>query len=334
MASSSFSRPFSLAGPGGIRRSLSRSNSCPFIHANAASTSSTRRPNKHELEAVLAHAKVRAEARKVAQSHNSVGLGLPPKLSPAHVRTLAGKPVPASGGAPPHLMFGSTVRPQSPAAESDLFSPAIPFSPELALARIPPFLFDAPPTPAVARVPPFPSAVLRPTYPTRPRLYRGAPYVSPRQPLLPPHASQIFSPTVPRLSALGTFFNSLSPVVDIGVQPAFASELDPIVTPDELGARNVRLTPGAPTGWQIVGTNTDPVVAANELVLRDCRLTPGALVGSSISTRSASPTVPSIGTRSDGDFQSPTKPHSPVGLGIYMGLGRRGESDDEGTLYE
>ncbi|KAI0926229.1 hypothetical protein AcW1_008448 [Taiwanofungus camphoratus] len=131
----SFARSIPLAGPGSITRSLSNiltphhsPNTSRVLSPSEPAT--PRRLNKHELEARLAHAKVRALARK---EFSTLGLGLSPGgVSGRTPRTTARHPALALVGLGIHLSPVPEV--ESPI---ELPSPSLPpFSPALAHAGV------------------------------------------------------------------------------------------------------------------------------------------------------------------------------------------------------
>ncbi|KAI0918348.1 hypothetical protein AcV5_002355 [Taiwanofungus camphoratus] len=119
-------------------RSTTRSLSNIFTPPNSPNTSRVLslsepatpcRLNKHELEASLAHAKVRALARK---EYSTLGLGLPSDVSGRASQTTSRLPAPALVGLGIHL--SPVLQVESPTELSSPSSP--PFSPELAHAGV------------------------------------------------------------------------------------------------------------------------------------------------------------------------------------------------------
>ncbi|CCM02230.1 uncharacterized protein FIBRA_04310 [Fibroporia radiculosa] len=256
MASTSFSRALPLAGPGGISHSFSTTKPSPFSSTQAASApASPYRPNKAELEAKLAHAQVRAQARRTI-AYQGIGLGLPADLFRPQSRIVcAGNDVPASewvcnDTVPTHItklpMAHSSVSPSLPS------SPALPFSPELARAGVGSAQFgrittSTPPSPTLGTQPPPQS------------LYTVTPHTSPPQRTTDaPGASSfqqsgqatgvdfelVFSP-VTQSAFPGPRMGPRRPA-SISLHAPGAPSPDPIVSPTELKMRNFPLTPGAP----------------------------------------------------------------------------------------
>ncbi|PCH42384.1 hypothetical protein WOLCODRAFT_152413 [Wolfiporia cocos MD-104 SS10] len=255
-STSSLTRTLPLAGPGTLTRTLSKTKAHTLT-----STDSARRPTKADLEAILASAKARAQARAAAEAaskhHNSIGLGLSPELFPPSLRTAKPAASHAHVGTSSGLRNEISLDFNGDSSDSPLPSPSIPFSPELALARIPAFdLSERGVYPSQYRPT---TGVQRRKYPPRPRLCMMPPYlIHATTPQANDVRYSMFPPGLGLGIGLGIFVSPLThpgafpgpptgprrPTIDTFPRTPGAAMPDPIVSPRDI-RHDFPRTPGA-----------------------------------------------------------------------------------------
>ncbi|EED85941.1 predicted protein [Postia placenta Mad-698-R] len=312
-SSSAFTRGLPLAGPGRLSRtfSVAKLHTLAACEQTDAASPSSHRPTRAELEARLAHAQVRAQARGTTKpTRRGIGLGLPAELFAPQSCIIAAKTVTAHDLTP------------ALALESTELETAT-FSPELALARLPSYQFHG----RRSNAPPPSSDVSSGSVdsPTGTPQHSPIPVRKPRQPrhsYAPPASSFGAPPTKHGLIGLGIMISSTAPQqafpglrrpptrIDI---PRISGLLSPglVVSPRELVQRNFPITPGAPLRREFAMQRAIP-------------RTPGA---------------PRIGTLPSDEgipmFHLPAGLITPIGLGILIDpLGSPSSESEPESYFE